>query len=103
MKKFTPKEKDEVLKRFYNDNVGDYKPIIEIIEILVSEGYIKLYTSVNGCCYNITDKGKGFFLQGGYTQERYQRRKQTFVFYLNMAISALVSAIVSYIVSSMNK
>lgn len=103
MKKYTPQEKDEVLSRFYNDNVGNYTSIIEIIEILVSDGYIKLHTSVNGSAYHITDKGKGFFLQGGYVKERNTRRKQTVTFYFNMLISALVSAIVSYIVSSMNK
>ena len=54
MKKYTPQEKDEVLSRFYNDNVGNYTPIIEIIEILVSDGYIKLHTSVNGSAYPVS-------------------------------------------------
>lgn len=102
MRKYTPKEKDNALSYFYGDYDSD-NPAQEIIDILVSDGYVKLHTSVNGRIYRITDKGKGFFLQGGYIEERNTRRKQTATFYLNMIISALVSAVISYIVSSLNK
>ena len=100
-RKYTAREKDDILCRFYNGNVGDCTPIIEIIEILVSDGYVRFYSSAVGCAYLITDKGKGFFLQGGYIKERNRHRRDTFVFYLNMVLSALVSAIVAYIVSSL--
>lgn len=102
MRKFTPKEKDNVLEYFYG-NPNSITPSKEIIDILIAEGYMELRTSVNGSVYWITDKGKGFILQGGYTKERNTHRKKTFTFYLNMVLSALISAIVAYIVSSLNK
>ena len=101
MRKFTPKEKDNALEYFYGRS-NSVKPSQEIIDILIAEGYMELRTSVNGSAYWITDKGKGFILPGGYTNERNIRRKQTFTFYLNMVLSALISAIVAYIVSSLN-
>lgn len=100
-RKYTAREKDNVLSRFYDGNVGSYAPIIEIIEILVSDGYVKFYSSPIGSAYLITDKGKGFFLQGGYVGERNKHKRGTFMFYLNMVLSALISAIVAYIVSSL--
>ena len=101
MRKLNPKEKDNALEYFYGRS-NSVKPSQEIIDILIAEGYMELRTSVNGSAYWITDKGKGFILQGGYTKERNIRRKQTFTFYLNMVLSALISAIVAYIVSSLN-
>lgn len=103
MKRFTPQEKDKVLSKFYNEDTIDCTSVLQIIEILESDGYVKLHTSVNGCAYRITNKGKGFILQGGYTKERNTRRKNVLAFYFNMVLSALVSAIVSYLISSANK
>lgn len=103
MKKITPKEKDEALEYLLYGNNKSIKPSQEVIDILISDGYVERFSPILKKRHCINDKGKGFFLQGGYTQERHQRRRQTFIFYTNMVISALVSAIVSYIVSSMNK
>lgn len=102
MKKFTPKEKDSGLEYFYG-NPNSAKPCEEIRDILKSAGYVEYVSSTNGSLHRITDKGKGFILQGGYTEEQNARRRKTFTFYLNMVLSALISAIVAYIVSSLNK
>lgn len=101
MKKFTPKEKDEVLNRFYNGNVGSYNPIIEIIEILVSDGYVILHTSVNGSAYHITDKGKGFFLQGGYTKQEKKKWKTSTINWIMALVIAAASSIITVIVTKL--
>lgn len=102
MKKYTPKEKDNVLGAFYHKTHIDYIADKEIIGILIADGCVENIRYADGSFDKLTDKGKGFILQGGYTKERNTRRKQTLTFYLNMVLSALISAIVAYIVSSLN-
>jgi len=64
MKEYTPIEKDTILRCFYLGVSVNYQSCQDIINILVSDGYVVLRTSVNGRAYHITDKGKGFILQG---------------------------------------
>lgn len=75
MKEYTPIEKDTILRCFYLGVSVNYQSCQDIINILVSDGYVVLRTSVNGRAYHITDKGKGFILQGRVCQTR--QRKET--------------------------
>lgn len=79
MRKFTPKEKDNGLEYYYG-NPNSAKPSEEIRDILKSAGYVEYVFSQNGRFHSITDKGKGFILQGGYTKERNAHRKKDFHF-----------------------
>lgn len=90
MKKYTPKEKDEVLSAFYCSPTVYIKPSSEIIDILCGEGYIRCEEKGKDKSYLITDKGKGFVRMGGYTEEARQKRRN---FIINAIITAITSAI----------
>ena len=100
MRKITPKEKDNALKYFYG-NPNFAKPSKEIIDILIAEGYMELRTSVNGSAYWITDKGKGFILQGGYTKQAKKKWKTSTINWIRALVIAAASSIITVIVTKL--
>lgn len=101
---YASQAKDEVLKSFYDGTRLDYKKNMEIIEILCSDGYLELRTSVNRSAYWITNEGKGFILQGGYTQkDKIDRRKQREKWSMNTIgwIVAIIASALSSIITSL--
>lgn len=101
---YTSKAKDQVLKSFYSRTSLSYKENMEIIEILCSDGYVELRTSANGSAYCITDKGKGFILEGGYTkQDKVYRKTQREKWSMNTVgwIVAIAASIISSIITSL--
>lgn len=101
---YASEPKDKVLKAFYDGIHLDYKENMEIIEILCSDGYIELRTSANGSAYWITNEGKGFILQGGYTQkDKIDRRKQREKWSMNTIgwIVAIIASALSSIITSL--
>lgn len=96
MRQFTPREKDDALKYYYG-NPSSAKPSEEIRDILKSAGYVEYVSSPNGSLYRITDKGKGFILQGGYTeQDKALKSQKRFTLQMN-AMGWLVTIIASII------
>lgn len=73
MNKVTNKEKDEALQSFYLNE--DRMVSDDIMALLYSDGYIEKLTSVNGSVIRITNKGKAFYLEGGYAGKE-RRAKQ---------------------------
>lgn len=100
MRKFTPKEKDDALE-YFNGNPNSTKPSKEIIDILIAEGYMELRTSVNGSAYWITDKGKGFILQGGYTEQKKKKRETSAINLIRALVIAVASSIITVIVTKL--
>lgn len=100
MKKFTSKEKDNALEYFYG-NHNSTKPSKEIIDILIADGYMELRTSVNGSAYWITDKGKGFILQGGYTKQEKKKWETSTINWIMALVIAVTSSIITFIVTKL--
>lgn len=100
MKKYTPKEKDNALEYFY-DTPNSIKPSKEIIDILIADGYVELRTSVNGSAYWITEKGKGFILQGGYTKQEKKKREASAINLIKALVIAAASSIITVIVTKL--
>ncbi len=74
MSKVTNKEKDKALQAFYLHT--DKKVSDDIMAILYSDGYIEKLTSVNGSVIRITNKGKAFYLEGGYAGKERRAKKK---------------------------
>ena len=97
MKEYTPIEKDTILRCFYLGVSVNYQSCQDIINILVADEYVVLRTSVNGRAYHITDKGKGFILQGGYAkQDKSLKAQKRFTLQMN-AMGWIVTIIASII------
>lgn len=73
MSKVTNKEKGEALQAFYLH--ADRKVSDDIMAMLYSDGYIERLTSVNGSVVRITNKGKAFYLEGGYAGKERRTKK----------------------------
>lgn len=101
MRKFT-KEKDNALEYFYG-NPNSTKPSQEIIDILVADEYMELRKSVNGSAYYITDKGKGFILQGGYTKQDKDSKHKIRNRYLDILIGAIAGAVITKVIDILLK
>ena len=96
MKEYTPIEKDTILRCFYLGVSVNYQSCQDIINILVADDVV-LRTSVNGRAYHITDKGKGFILQGGYAkQDKSLKSQKRFTLQMN-AMGWIVTIIASII------
>jgi hypothetical protein len=108
MKEYTSIEKDTILRCFYLGVSINYQSCQDIINILVSDGYVVLRTSVNGRAYHITDKGKGFILQGGYAkqdnerkQEKIEKWKTSTINWIMALVIAIASSIITLIVTKL--
>lgn len=97
MKTARNKELDLLLEKFYNGVSLDYNKDRKGIYILVSDGYVNRVSSVNGSAYTITDKGRGFYLIGGYASKRKEKSQRLlrdlFVATLSAIITSLLQAI----------
>lgn len=98
MKKFSPKEIDEVLNAFYCEPSAHIKPKREIIDILCADGYIAHKQEGKTITYYITDKGKGFIHIGGYTEEAKRRMKRLITNIVITTIASAIGAIIGAIV-----
>lgn len=65
METYTAREKDELLRRYYYGMDSFCNTTLR--EILCGDGYIEYHPNLMQ--YFITDKGKSFILQGGYSRQ----------------------------------
>lgn len=107
-----PIEKDIILRDLYqgvhvSHNSSDFQ---EVLDILIADGYIEVISFADGNFNKLTDKGKGFILNGGYTeQERIQKKEFRFSLMINAInwtiaiIASIISAILGFIIGHMTK
>lgn len=96
MSKVTIKEKDEALQAFYLHE--DRMVSDDIMAMLYSDGYIERLTSVNGSVIRITNKGKAFYLEGGYAGRERKERTKSIRSSLRSIVAAVVGSIVTILI-----
>lgn len=96
MKKIKNKELDLLMGKFYNEESVDYDENGELIDVLVSDGHLELRSSMNGSAYFITDKGKGFYLLGGYRKMESSKVSR----YIRDLVVAVISSIITSLIQA---
>lgn len=96
MSKVTNKEKDAALQAYYLDE--DRKVSDNIMAILYSDGYIERLTSVNESVVRITNRGKAFYLEGGYAGRERKERTESIRSSLRPIVAAVVGSIVTILI-----
>ena len=90
--KYNAKEKDAVLRNYYKGNVkfSNY----EIEDILIADGYLKQ----QGLFTIITDKGRGFYFDGGYTAIRKKERTKAINDSIRSTIAAIAGSVITILI-----
>lgn len=91
MNKVTNKEKDEALQAFYLHE--DRRVSDDIMAMLYSDGYIEKLTSVNGSVIRITNKGKAFYLEGGYAGKERRAKKNSRKTFKRNIVTAIIGGL----------
>lgn len=91
MSKVTNKEKDEALQAFYLHE--DRMVSDDIMAMLYSDGYIEKLTSVNGSVIRITNKGKAFYLEGGYAGKEKRAKKNSRKTFRRNIVTAIIGGL----------
>lgn len=91
MSKVTNKEKDEALQAYYLDE--DRKVSDDIMAILYSDDYIERLTSVNGSVVRITNRGKAFYLEGGYAGKERRAKKNSRKTFRRNIVTAIIGGL----------
>lgn len=91
MSKVANKEKGEALQFFYlheDRTVGD-----DMMAMLYSDGYIQRLMSVNGSVIRITNKGKAFYLEGGYAGKERRTKKNSRKTFRRNIVTAIIGGL----------
>ena len=74
--RYSNSDKDRTLAAFYHGRLAYYGSE-DVITILKADGYLETLTSPNGIVTRLTDKGRAFYLSGGYTEREYEKKKNS--------------------------
>lgn len=88
--KYNEKEKDEALTAYYNDSCCDDG---DLVAMLKADGYLVTLTSPNGIVTRITDKGRAFCLNGGYSGAKEAREKESRDEFKRKIITAVIGSL----------
>ena len=90
--KYSAREKDAVLRNYYKGNVkfGNY----EIEDILIADGYLKQ----QGLFTIITEKGRGFYFDGGYTARRKKECMKTISGFARAIMATAVGSAITILI-----
>ena len=90
--KYNAKEKDAVLRNYYKGNAkfSNY----EIEDILVADGYLKR----QGVFTIITDRGRGFYFDGGYTAIKKKERTKALSDSVRSVIAAVIGSLLTILI-----
>ena len=110
MKEYTPIEKDTILRCFYLGVSVNYQSCQDIINILVSDGYVVLRTSVNLLQNSLFQLKYGKRQEYGtfygefaayYSREKIEKWKTSTINWIMALVIAIASSIITLIVTKL--
>ena len=95
--KYSEKDKDRLLASYYYGDVLTWHGSEEIAFILKGDGYLETLTSSNGIVTRITDKGRAFYLNGGYVGEKGRKDNDSRKEFKRNIITAIIGSVSGFI------